>query len=192
MYYIYHIPGVKIGCTDNVERRIQQQGFIDYQILEEHIDIFRASNRELALQKEYGYNVDNIPYFKSVKQWGAKAGSIGGKNAAATQRKNNIGFHTKDKTKISKRAQLGGVALLEKYGSEHFKKMRENSNCIEKSKEACSKGIVRIDEYGNTRTYNSITEASKDMNTSVTAISNCLRGKVKTSCGYKWYYQKHK
>lgn len=192
MYYIYHIPGVKIGCTNNVERRVEQQGFTDYQILEEHIDIFKASNREIALQKKYGYTIDRIPYFKSVEQWGAKAGSIGGKKAVATQRKNNIGLHTKDRAKRKEWAQIGANKLFEKYGSEHYKKMRQNSNCIERAREVCNKEIIRVDEYGNTKTYNSITEASKDMNTSITAISNCLRGKVKTSCGYKWYYQKHK
>jgi hypothetical protein len=192
MYYIYHIPNIKIGCTDNIERRIEQQGFTDYEILEEHIDIFRASNRELYLQKQYGYKIDNIPYFKSVEQWGAKAGKIGGTNAQKTHKKLNIGFYTKDKTKRIQRATLGAEGVYKKYGSEHFKKMRANSNCIEKAREACNKAIVRIDEYGNTRTYNSITEASKDINTSVAAISNCLRGKVKTSCGYKWHYQKYK
>jgi hypothetical protein len=192
MYYIYHIPGVKIGCTDNVERRIEQQSFTNYEILEEHIDIYKASNRELYLQKQYGYKVDAIPYFKSVEQWGAKAGKIGGKNAQKTLRKLKVGLHSKDREKRNEWATLGGEGVLKKYGSEHYKKMRANSNCVEKAKEACNKAIVRIDEYGNTKTYNSITEASKDMNTSVTAISNCLCGKVKTSCGYKWYYQKHK
>ena len=68
MYYIYHIPGVKIGCTDNVQERISAQKFINYEVLEEHTDAYIASDREIALQKQYGYPVDKIPYWKTIQQ----------------------------------------------------------------------------------------------------------------------------
>ena len=64
IYTIYHIPGIKIGCTDNVLRRIQQQGFTEYEVLETHTDIYLASNREIELQKEYGLPIDKVPYYK--------------------------------------------------------------------------------------------------------------------------------
>ena len=66
-YYIYHIPGIKIGCTSDLNKRMADQGFTDWNILEEHTDIHVASDREIELQKEYGYKVDSIPYWKSVK-----------------------------------------------------------------------------------------------------------------------------
>jgi hypothetical protein len=68
MYYIYHIPGVKIGCTNNLERRIKEQKFTDYELLEQHSDKFIASNSERKLQKQYGYRVDNIQYSESLKR----------------------------------------------------------------------------------------------------------------------------
>lgn len=68
MYYIYHIPGVKIGCSQNIKKRINQQKFSHYEILEEHYDVFEASNREIQLQKQYGYKVDNIPYWMSLER----------------------------------------------------------------------------------------------------------------------------
>ncbi len=55
MYTLYHIPGVKIGCTKHLNRRIKEQGFKDYEILEEHNNIDVASKREIELQKQYGY-----------------------------------------------------------------------------------------------------------------------------------------
>jgi len=67
MYYIYHVEGIKIGCTDNVEQRIKAQGYEKYEILEEHTDIYVASDRELALQKEYGYRIDPKPYYKMIE-----------------------------------------------------------------------------------------------------------------------------
>ena len=66
-YYIYHIPGVKIGCTNQIEQRIKDQGFNDYELLETHTDIYKASDREQELQKEYGYTVDRAPYYLSVR-----------------------------------------------------------------------------------------------------------------------------
>ena len=79
MYTIYHIKGIKIGCSDDVEFRIKSQGYNEYTILEQHTDIYVASKRERELQKEYGYPIDKIPYYLTVS-YCSRAGKIGGKN----------------------------------------------------------------------------------------------------------------
>ena len=79
MYYIYHIPDVKIGCTSNLKKRIRDQGNVNYEILEQHTCIDTASKRELQLQKEYGYPVDKIPYWKSLNMQTFESRSKGGK-----------------------------------------------------------------------------------------------------------------
>ena len=64
-YIIYHIPGKKIGVTNDLYNRVeQQQGYEvgEYEILESSDDINYISKREIELQKEYGYRVDLIPY----------------------------------------------------------------------------------------------------------------------------------
>ena len=64
-YIIYHIPGKKIGVTNDLYSRVeQQQGYEvgEYEILESSDDIDYISKREIELQKEYGYRVDLIPY----------------------------------------------------------------------------------------------------------------------------------
>jgi hypothetical protein len=81
MYYIYHIPGIKIGCSEEPAIRVAKQGYTSYTILEEHTDIYVASRREHELQKEYGYPVDDSPYWNSRQRWGANAGKIGGRKA---------------------------------------------------------------------------------------------------------------
>jgi len=66
-YYIYHIPGKKIGMTCDLENRVtEQQGYelYEYEILEKSEDIDHASYVERMLQKEYGYKVDRVPYNK--------------------------------------------------------------------------------------------------------------------------------
>jgi hypothetical protein len=54
MYYIYHIEGIKIGCSVNPDKRVRAQGYSEYKILEKHSDIDIASKREIELQDEYG------------------------------------------------------------------------------------------------------------------------------------------
>ena len=66
-YCIYHIPGVKIGVTNNVKYRVeQQQGYTEdeYEILEMSDDIRYISKKELYLQKLHGYRIDEKPYNK--------------------------------------------------------------------------------------------------------------------------------
>ena len=68
-YHIYHIPGRKIGVTQNLEARVHmQQGYGpgEYEVLESSDDIDFISDRELVLQKEYGYKVDRELY-KNLK-----------------------------------------------------------------------------------------------------------------------------
>lgn len=81
-YYIYHIPTFvhkdgrigKIGCTElEAEERVSQQGYIAFEILEEHDCIYKASDREMELQKQYGYPIDRRPYWK-VKLMATKEG----------------------------------------------------------------------------------------------------------------------
>ena len=65
MYAIYHIPGVKIGVTNNIKSRVEeQQGYAvdEYEILEMSDDIDYISKRELYLQERYGYRVDRQLY----------------------------------------------------------------------------------------------------------------------------------
>ena len=67
MYYLYHIPGKKVGVTRNLNNRVtQQQGYevTEYEVLDSSQDIDYISRREIELQKSYGYKVDRKPYNK--------------------------------------------------------------------------------------------------------------------------------
>jgi NTP pyrophosphatase (non-canonical NTP hydrolase) len=69
-YYLYHIPGKKIGVTRNLNSRVtEQQGYSpdEYEVLDQSTDIDYISSRELELQKTYGYKVDLKPYNKLFK-----------------------------------------------------------------------------------------------------------------------------
>ena len=74
MYYLYHIPGKKIGVTTDLEERVEhQQGYNkdEYQVIMSTTDIDLVSQREIALQKALGYRVDRKLYkdlYKPVNQ----------------------------------------------------------------------------------------------------------------------------
>ena len=67
IYYIYHIPGKKIGVTTNLKSRVEdQQGYGpgEYEILARRHDISEAAKYEAVYQRMYGYPVDMVPYDK--------------------------------------------------------------------------------------------------------------------------------
>ena len=70
MYYLYHIPGKKIGVTCNLNRRVTlTQGYSpdEYEVLDQSDDIDYISEKEIELQKSYGYKVDRKKYNELVK-----------------------------------------------------------------------------------------------------------------------------
>jgi len=64
-YYLYHIPGKKIGVTCDLQNRVtEQQGYEpnEYEVMYESKDIDLISEMEILFQKQFGYRVDEIPY----------------------------------------------------------------------------------------------------------------------------------
>ena len=76
MYYVYHVPGLKIGCTEDPTTRARRPHYNGFEILETYNDGWLAGDRELELQAEYGYPIDTSHYMIS-----AAAGKRGGKNS---------------------------------------------------------------------------------------------------------------
>jgi NTP pyrophosphatase (non-canonical NTP hydrolase) len=65
MYYLYHIPGKKIGMTSNIYNRvIKQQGYKpgEFEIIESSIDLDTIEQLEKLYQKRYGYKNDLNSY----------------------------------------------------------------------------------------------------------------------------------
>ena len=147
-YKIYHIPGVKIGCSIDPKSRVRKQGYTDYEILEEHTDIHIASDREIELQEEYGYGRDNKPYYMTVamptKEGCSKGGIKSGRNNA------NSG-HMKSIASMGglvggkKNADTGQVmAMGKKYGPANAKRMNNTKYiCPHCDKEGKSPSMKR-------------------------------------------------
>jgi len=66
-YYLYHIPGKKIGVTTDLYKRVEcQQGYgpEEYDVIMTTEDVDLVSKKERSLQKALGYRVDMKPYNK--------------------------------------------------------------------------------------------------------------------------------
>ncbi len=108
MYNIYHIPGNrKIGLTINLKVRLREQGNPDYEVLEVHTDIYEASRREIELQKEYGYEVDRIPYYKTINHLTDEDRAKGGRQFRKLTDENVRVIRSSNKTQRALAAEFG-------------------------------------------------------------------------------------
>lgn len=174
MYYIYHIPGIKIGCTSNLKNRMRQQGFTEYEVLETHTDIDIASDREIELQTQYGYSEPSNTNYKQHIEF-AKAGAIACKGkpnkGAQYQIANKIGmfgYSKEERLAINTKASLIGA---------------------QRAKELFSKPIdmfnFKTKEF--IRSFNSKSEAMKELNLS--NIGHVLKGNRNHTKGYTFKYK---
>lgn len=188
MYYIYHIEGIKIGCTNNPKRRIKKQGYTEYTILEEHDDIITASIREKELQKEYGYEIDDCPYYKTI---------IGNKEAAK-----KAGQAAVASGQIYSLFGIGGKALRDKVIKDdpnYFKNIGKigsmkgslkGGNATKYKKEYA----ILVYKYNTGEyvgEYPNQLEASKALNLHSQNIGRQLNGKANHTGGYTFKYKNH-
>jgi NTP pyrophosphatase (non-canonical NTP hydrolase) len=65
MYYIYHIKGIKVGCTSDLKNRVElQQGYTNYEILYKTRNIKKASEAEIYYQDKFNYKKDKNSYLE--------------------------------------------------------------------------------------------------------------------------------
>lgn len=75
IYYIYEIPGKKVGCTKNLETRMQQQKAQDnHRVIITTPDKVCAGILERYWQEKLGYKVDRHLYSVSAKAGEANTG----------------------------------------------------------------------------------------------------------------------
>lgn len=111
MYFIYHIPGVKIGCTTNPRKRILlQQKYSEWEILEEHLDIDTASIRELELQKKYGYATDSRSYTTFTSSLVGTRDALSYKQQGAKQKGKSPSDETRRKMSENRKGKAAGPA----------------------------------------------------------------------------------
>lgn len=158
MYYIYHIPGKKIGCTKNLKNRLRQQNADVYEILETYTDIQIASKREIELQKEYGYKIDTSTYFDSIKKFKIETAQKAGRASATKSWKEN-------RDREMQKSYKGGRINAEKTG----------------------KAVVMCDMNGNPiKEFINRAEAAKFVNGFKAPLVGVIDKPTHSYKGYKW------
>jgi hypothetical protein len=74
-YKIIHLIGIKIECITDVIKYLDEYGHPNYEILEEHSNIYIASRREIDLQNQYGYINAKKSFFYNLF-WGEEGQRI--------------------------------------------------------------------------------------------------------------------
>jgi hypothetical protein len=126
-YYIYLIPGVKIGCTDKPKVRKRQLKATNFEILEQHNNIYVASDRETELQIQYfGKRDTNVPYYQTVINSANSNGTYEGRS--------------KGGRKAVESGQLASVRDIPKATQASL----NSPNCVNKQKWLCPDGKITI------------------------------------------------
>ena len=94
-----------------LKTRMKVQSFTDWEILEEHTDIFEASNREIQLQKDYSLPVDKIPYWKTLENGELGGWSQNAWDACSIANTGRIPEHINNIEHQSKAGKKGGLAI---------------------------------------------------------------------------------
>ena len=181
MYYIYHIKGVKIGCSTQPTKRVKQQNYNNFEIIEEHTDIYLASDRERELQKEYGYRIDECPYWVSYKQ------NINRLTKLTEDDKRNIG-----KRSGNKNVESGWIkefqqrSVLARTGTKHsdITKNKIRLKRIGKTNKPLVAVLVYDKNNNYIGEYESITLAANTLNLQMGNISSAVSGKLKSTGGF--------
>jgi len=182
-YWIYHIPGVKIGVSNNPDVRTKIQGFTEYEILEEHTNAKVVSKREQELQAQYGYPVDKIEYWKTLN-WQKKGQTKEARKKAA----NSLDYKARVIDWAKKVANTDWEARSKNTDWE----ARTAKIDYKKISEALSRKVNQYDLNNNLlHQFNSITEAGLSLNKPYRcnpAIIRCLNGKQKHAFKFIWKY----
>jgi hypothetical protein len=210
MYYIYHIPGVKIGCSMYPKRRVKVQGYTEFEILEQHIDEDVAAKREIELQKQYGYQKDLVMYNQAdYSAMGKIAGALAVERGTIEKaRKMGAPIAWKQPKSIeqiesSKKAiKIAQLVAWSKPRSEKqmamFKAKRtqkqiETSILNGKIQGAIMKEKMRVPVAAYNKSdnsyigdYISVTDCARELNIKSSDIFACLSGRQKSTKGYKF------
>lgn len=203
-HYIYEIFGKKIGCTNNIAYRMRCQNVKEgeYRIIEEHTNVKTASIRERELQIEYGYPVDKILYWKTLKmQKKSSSPQIRKKAVANTDYKaivektdykaRNAKIDWKaSRDKIDWKAAKAKVDQKARIANTDWEARNEK---LRGKTRSYQKSINQYDLDGNfIKEWSSAVEAGKSLNKLQSAISSCCRGKLKSAYGFIWKFKDNK
>lgn len=151
-------------------KAIKKYGWNNY----EHEILYSNLSREQAMQKE----IDLISEYETTNNLYGYNMTSGGQHCMPSEdARRNM-----SKGKIGNKNNSGNKA------SENTKKKMSDAQRGERNHNA--RKVVQLDTNGElVKIYNTLMEASKDIKVHVSSICDALKGRSKTSGGFKWIYQ---
>ena len=186
-YFIYHIPGVKIGVSNNPDARTKIQGFSEYEILEEHTNAKEVSKRERILQAQYGYSVDKIEYWKTLR-WQKKATTKKARKKAIANTDYKAKVANTDYKARTAKIDFSEYKMAQCHTPEVVAKRIANTD-YKMIAIKHKKPINQYDLKGNfIKKWDSAKDAAHALIKNNCDITSCCRGKLKTAHKYIWKY----
>ena len=166
---LHFVPGYKEGLVVNHKNEVKTDN--------------RAENLEWCT---YQYNLN----YSDVVAWKRKPvyqydldGNLIKKFKCGHQAEQELGFTIVHAIYESKRGYTHGFLFSQE---PHTK---EYWNKVTKENKGSTRRVAQYDDNGNEiARFNTVTEAAKAMNVTVTCISNCCRGKSIHAAGYRWRF----
>lgn len=207
MYTIYHIPGIKVGCSKRVEARIKEQGYTEYEILETCNTIQQASEREAYWQEKLKYIKDYSTYKNTIRSgFFARTPEAKAKFKETIKlseawkevhKVDNLKFLSLENKEKSLKARCNSKLFQEHVRKLHTPeiraKVRESLKVSEKWKrhiESKKKPISQFNAEGILiRDWSCAFEASKQLKISNSGIVSCLKERRKLAHGFIWKYK---
>jgi len=178
MYTIYHIPGVKVGCSKRVEARVRDQGYTNYEILEVCNTLEEATTKELYWQDKLGYGKDDSQHHYSYMNRMTQASKT---EKAITKWKQST-----DASEVYKKSQYQKGIMLNK---DPIVLAKRRAYVIEKRKTL--RPVLQFDLQNNLiKKWSCVQEAATTLNLDNGSIWKCCNGykNKKTYLGFIWKY----
>ena len=166
---LHFVPGYKEGLVVN------------------HINEVKTDNRAENLEWcTFQYNLN----YSDVSAWKRKPvyqydldGNFIKKFKCGLQAEKELGFTIVHAIYVSKRGYTHGFLFsLEQHTKEYWNK-------VTKENKGRTRRVAQYDDNGNEiARFNTVKEAAKAMNVTITCICNCCRGKSIHAAGYKWRF----
>jgi hypothetical protein len=194
MYTIYHIPGIKVGCSENVEKRIKQQGYTEYEVIEIIETRKEASDREIYWQEKLGYGRDSWNTYLGTRI----AGLYAIKPEALAKKSQTIKNSEAWKNAIPKRAatwsnKVRNSETLQAMFREKQKNMMTPEAQIKRI-ESKKKIVLQYHKDGTfIAEWSSAVDAAEILKfIKAGEIGSCARGEQKTAKKFIWKYKDKK
>lgn len=190
MYTIYHVPGVKVGCSENVKKRIKQQGYDEYEIIEILHGKKEASEREIYWQKKLGYGRDSWNTYEGTRI----AGVYAAKPKALAKRRETQKISEAWKAGVVKRGATWSNKIRNSQALQSMFKERAKAMITPEARakriESRKKPLLQFTkEKVFLAEWKSAEDVFKILNISRATLGSCARGKHKTAGGFIWKYK---